>query len=147
MRSAVIIVEQNQLALIRRVRAGQTFHIFPGGTIEPGETAEAAAIREAYEELGVYVQLQRLAAVSTFHRNVQFYYYATITAESAGQFGTGTGEEYNLGPSSSRGSYQPVWLGLNQLAYADVRPHALARALADGSLQQMTEPLQIQETR
>src|SRR6266540_4217155 len=53
MRSAVIIVEHDQVALIERVRDRRTYYVFPGGTIEDGETAQAAAIREAYEELGV----------------------------------------------------------------------------------------------
>jgi mutator protein MutT len=147
MRSAVIIMEHNQIALIERVRDGQTYYLFPGGTIEAGETSEAAAIREAAEELGVTVILSRLAAVITFHNNVQFHYHATITTESASQFGMGTGDEYTSNPIPTRGSYRPIWLNVQDLAHYDVRPQALVQALLDGTLQRATQPLQLQETR
>jgi 8-oxo-dGTP diphosphatase len=142
MRSAVIILENDQVALIERVRDGHTYYVFPGGTIEEGETAQAAAMREAYEELGVQVELQMLTAVVTFHNEDQHYYRATI---SAGQFGTGTGEEFSSARSSARGSYRPLWLARQDLLQYDVRPHALAQALGSGALSNLLLPLRIDE--
>jgi len=53
----VVIVQAGRVALIKRVRAGRTYYLFPGGGVEEGETPEQAAIREAHEELGVEVEL------------------------------------------------------------------------------------------
>jgi 8-oxo-dGTP diphosphatase len=131
MRSAVIIQENDRVALIERVRDGHIYYVFPGGTIEEGETAESAATREAYEELGVQVKLQALAAVITFRDEDQYYYHAVI---STGQFGTGTGEEFTSASTSARGSYRPIWLTRQNLMHYDVRPHALAQALDEGNL-------------
>ena len=144
MRSAVIILENDHVALIERVRDGHTYYLFPGGTIEEGETAQAAAIREAYEELGVHVELHMLAAIVRFQNEDQYYYQATIRA---GQFGSGTGEEFSSARSVVRGSYRPVWLARQDLAHYDVRPHALARALGVGTLSSLPHPLLIDETR
>ena len=47
-RSGVILIEHDKLALIKRIRSGETYYVSPGGGIEPGETAETAAVREAY---------------------------------------------------------------------------------------------------
>ncbi len=44
-RGSAIILENNQVALIKRVRDGQVYHVFPGGGIEEGESPEQAAIR------------------------------------------------------------------------------------------------------
>lgn len=55
-RSAVVLVERDRVALIRRTRQGHTYYMFPGGGVELGETDEEAAVREAREELGVDVQ-------------------------------------------------------------------------------------------
>lgn len=143
MRSAVIILENEHLALIERVRDGRTYYVFPGGTIEEGETAQVAAIREAYEELGVHVELQMLVAVVRFHNDDQHYYHATI---STGQFGMGRGEEFSSDRSSARGSYRPVWLARQDLRQYDIRPHALAQVLVAGALSNLPLPLSIDET-
>jgi 8-oxo-dGTP diphosphatase len=142
MRSGVIILEDDRVALIERVRDGHTYYVFPGGTIESDETAEAAAAREAYEELGVHIQVHTLAAVVTFRTGQQYYYHATI---HSGQFGTGTGQELTSGPSSARGSYRPIWLTWQELTRYDIRPHALAQAVAAGVLSSLLHPLRIDE--
>ena len=51
-RSRVVLVREGEVALMRRARDGQDYYVFPGGGIEAGETAEAAAAREVWEELG-----------------------------------------------------------------------------------------------
>lgn len=38
-RSAAIIIKDNKLALIKRVRLENTYYLFPGGTVEPMESA------------------------------------------------------------------------------------------------------------
>jgi 8-oxo-dGTP diphosphatase len=144
MRSAVIIVENDCVALIERVRDGATYYVFPGGTVEEGESAPAAAIREAYEELGVHVELHMLAAIVRFQNQDQYYYQATIRA---GEFGSGTGEEFSCARTIARGSYRPVWVARQDLVEYDVRPHALARALELGTLSSLPHPLHNDETR
>ena len=57
---ALIVNEQNQTLLIKRTgktksNAGQWSK--PGGTVEFGETVEAAIVREIKEELGVQIKL------------------------------------------------------------------------------------------
>ena len=114
------------MALIERVREGQTYYLFPGGGIEENETSEQAAVREAWEELGVHVVLNGLVAVATFAGNKHYFYYATIIA---GEFGSGTGDEFNKSPIVYQGSYRPVCLQLDDLTRYDVRPKALAHEL------------------
>lgn len=130
-RSAVVIVEDGKVALIERVRGGRTYFVFPGGGTELDETTEDAAVREAREELGVEVELERVVCVARHAGREERYYAAEIVG---GAFGAGEGEEMVSSVTIERGSYRPVWMSLKDLAEHDVRPEALADALPCGAL-------------
>lgn len=54
--ASVALVRKTDLLLIQRNRApSEGLWTLPGGRLEPGETAEACAIREIREELGLEV--------------------------------------------------------------------------------------------
>ncbi len=59
--AVVAIVDQDQVLLTRR----EDFEVWclPGGHVDPGESVAQAAIREAKEETGLTVELQRLVGV------------------------------------------------------------------------------------
>jgi 8-oxo-dGTP pyrophosphatase MutT (NUDIX family) len=68
-----VVVRGEQFLVIRRsqhVRAPGA-HCFPGGTIEPGETEEAAARREMLEELSVEATPRQLLCRSVTPWNVE----------------------------------------------------------------------------
>ncbi|MFF7413235.1 NUDIX hydrolase [Streptomyces platensis] len=56
--SAAIVVHKGRVLMVRRrVKEGQLSWQFPAGEIEPGESAEEAAIRETNEETGLTVSV------------------------------------------------------------------------------------------
>ncbi len=125
-RSAVILIEDGKVALIKRVRDGHSYYLFPGGGVEPRESMRGAAQREAFEELGLMVNVGRLVAQGTFGRREQYYF---VAYPLHGTFGAGTGAELRSEPASATGSYCPIWLDMTQLPSYDVRPRSLADAL------------------
>lgn len=132
-RAAVLLVQDGAVALIERRRAGHLYHLFPGGTVEDGESAHAAARREAEEELGLRVEVGPLVAEVTHRGNRQLYFAASLVG---GAFGTGKGEELGLSATSGSGSYRPVWLPLHGLERVEIRPWRVAqlvvRSAAEG---------------
>ena len=61
---AVALVDEEGRTLVQRRPAGKMMAglwEFPGGKIEPGETPEAALVRELAEELGITVEARDLA--------------------------------------------------------------------------------------
>ncbi|MEK4743545.1 MULTISPECIES: NUDIX hydrolase [unclassified Bacillus (in: firmicutes)] len=123
-RGAAIIIQGGKIALIKRVREGELYFVFPGGGIEEGETPEEATKREVYEELGVHIQVEhRIAKVE--YKGTEYYYTAHIIG---GVFGSGKGEEFEL---KDRGSYIPLWMRVNELPNLNVKPYDVAKCVFD----------------
>lgn len=59
--SMAVIVDGGRLLLIRRsVAEGDLVWALPGGTVEPGESAGQAAVRETFEETGLTVKAVKM---------------------------------------------------------------------------------------
>ena len=105
-RAAILLLQEDKVALIERQRAGLHYFTFPGGHVEEGETPEQAAVREAAEELGLQVVIKKTLARMGWQGKWQHYY---LVEAVGGTFGTGRGEEMIMsGPE--KGSYLPVWM-------------------------------------
>jgi ADP-ribose pyrophosphatase YjhB (NUDIX family) len=59
-RVTLLIVDDDKILLIHRLRDGREYYIIPGGGVEEGESLEEAAHREAAEETGLVIELGAL---------------------------------------------------------------------------------------
>ncbi|GAB4499676.1 MAG: NUDIX domain-containing protein [Anaerolineales bacterium] len=122
-RAGIILIHEGKLALIERHRQGRHYFAFPGGGVDEGETDEQAAIREAEEELGIRVKVvQKAATILRDGRRNQVYFLVDWVG---GDFGTGTGEEYGE-VDPFHGTYNPVWMPLEDVLEKNVVPRGLA---------------------
>ncbi|BAK16349.1 NTP pyrophosphohydrolase including oxidative damage repair enzyme [Solibacillus silvestris StLB046] len=119
-RGSVVILEKDKVAIIRRVRDGIIYYVFPGGGIEKGETPEEAAKREAFEELGVEVVVNECIAKIEYN-GTQYFFLSEIIN---GTFGTGQGEEYT-DKERNKGIYLPMWIDIKRLSSHDVKPREI----------------------
>lgn len=120
-RASVVIIENQKVALIKRMNAGSVYYVFPGGGIEKGESLENGARREVFEELGVEVKVKECIAEVEYN-GTQYYFLSEIIN---GTFGTGQGEEYT-DKERNRGIYLPVWVDISRLSEIDVKPKEVA---------------------
>jgi len=131
-RAAVILIQDNKIALIERHRANLHYFTFPGGHIEEGESPQAAAVRETFEELGLQVVIKSWVALMVWRGKMQYYY---LVESIGGTFGTGKGDELSTS-NLERGSYLPVWMAVSDLLKEQVLPSELAelvtRFVTDG---------------
>jgi len=56
-RAAVIIIDNDRILLLHRIKKGKEYYVIPGGTIEEGEIPEETAVREIKEETNLDVEL------------------------------------------------------------------------------------------
>jgi ADP-ribose pyrophosphatase YjhB (NUDIX family) len=125
-RAAVVLRDETRVALIRRVRYGHTYFVFPGGGIQAGETPGDTATRAARDELGVDVVLGPRLLIEEFRGQTVHYFSALVVG---GRFGTGTSDEIRTSGTTGAGTYEPMWMELADLRSYDVRPRALAAIL------------------
>jgi 8-oxo-dGTP diphosphatase len=136
-RAGIVLIENNNVALIERHRAGLHYFVFPGGGVNEGESPEQAAVREAMEELGVQVAIkQKVAEIQLGQKSRQVYF---LVEQKSGEFGTGIGEEYtDADPDDpDEGIYAPIWMPINELPFhTNIHPDHVARlvvrSLQDG---------------
>jgi 8-oxo-dGTP pyrophosphatase MutT (NUDIX family) len=121
-RAGIILIEENKLALMERHRNGRHYFSFPGGGIDKGESPRETAAREAEEELGIQVEIKQKVAEVVFNGKTQHYFLAE---KISGEFGTGTGEEYqNQDPV--HGTFHPLFMPLADVLNNNVLPQPLA---------------------
>ncbi|EKE19582.1 MAG: MutT/NUDIX family phosphohydrolase [uncultured bacterium] len=125
-----IIIRGDSLLTIKRVKGGETYWVFPGGGVENGENHVEALKRECKEELGLDVEVLELMfeytfANTKFGEQEEYFYRCEILS---GDLGTGDGPEYTQ-PSIETGSYEPMWMKLNEMKNLDVRPSEVKEKL------------------
>jgi ADP-ribose pyrophosphatase YjhB (NUDIX family) len=78
----IIRTDDERLVLVRRaIEPGYGLWVFPGGYVDRGEEVTAAAIREAREEAGLDVELERLVNIYSYAKRslIVIVYAARVT--------------------------------------------------------------------
>lgn len=115
--SRVIIIHENKILLIHRIKEGKEYYVLPGGKIEYGETPEEAAIREVKEETSLTIEIEKLLWEHSEHFKDKFrdekregYYFLAKSFEGKLELG---GPEKKLQSEDNR--YVLEWFLISEL--------------------------------
>ena len=129
-RVRAIIIQNEKVLLIHRIKENDEYWVFPGGGVEEtDENPEGALGRECMEELGIKVKVGELFISNQIElqgkeRREIFFFCEQIS----GVLGTGTGPEYHP-DSNYSGAYSLEWVDLARLSLLDVRPKDIQQKL------------------
>ena len=104
---ACIVERDNRFLMVEELCNGVPVYNQPAGHLEPDETLEAAAIREAYEETGWRVQPTHVLGVSRYISEAGIVYYRTSFIATA--------LEHDANATLDDGILGAVWLSHDEL--------------------------------
>jgi len=106
-RVAAVIIKDNKILLMRRIKEGQEYFVFPGGGIEENESVEDAIIREVKEELSLDAKIDKLLFEIENRGQEEFYF---LIKEFSGTLKLGGPEKERMNENNQ---YYPEWMDLD----------------------------------
>lgn len=131
-RSVAIIIDRKarSVLLIHRFNQGREYYVLPGGKIEEWETPDETATREAREETGLVISLERPVATLNNLGRTEYYFLA---GSYSGVQAIGWPE---LGRATPENTYELDWVNVERLFVIDLKPDAIRQVVAACILEQ-----------
>lgn len=73
-RVAAVIIKNNKILLLRRIKNGRKYFVFPGGRVEKGENFESAVKREIKDEFDINITIKTFLFRIENKGRVEFYF-------------------------------------------------------------------------
>jgi len=136
-RVSAVIIKDNKVLLIKRLKPNLEYFTFPGGGIEENESIELALKREVKEELSLNVKKFTLLfkledqyedAYNNMHKGNQYEYYFRINNyEGNPEIGGPERERMN-----KQNQYQIMWFSVEDLnKKSNIFPKGVAKKIAE----------------
>lgn len=118
--SRVVIINEDKMLFINRIREEDEFYVIPGGTIEKGETPLEAAIREAKEETNLDIDIDKeLTTIEEIWNNEPKTTHYFLAKNWSGDLRM-IGEELNHITETNK--YSLTWVPINQISNLTIYP-------------------------
>lgn len=131
-RAVAIIIDRAARAvlLIHRWNQGREYYVLPGGKIEEWETPDETATREAREETGLTITLERPVATLNNMGRTEYYFLAV---NFSGVLAIGWPE---MGRALPDNTYELEWVPVDRLFLINLKPEAIQQVVAACILEQ-----------
>ncbi|MGI8433609.1 MAG: NUDIX domain-containing protein [Nocardioidaceae bacterium] len=124
-RAVAVVVRDAQVLLIKRHQHGRDYAVLPGGGIEPGETAEVAALRELLEETTLVARIEhRLWSMRHDDRHATYFLMADVE-------GTPLLAGAEAAAHCPQNSFELRWAGVDDFEPLNLQPSVIRRRLGE----------------
>lgn len=127
-RASAVVIQNGRVLLMKRRRNNDEYYILPGGSIEPGETPEVAAVRELQEEMTITGTVER-KLFDVIHEDFNGRRESAFLI--ANWEGTPTLGGPELQRHSETNSYTPTWVPISELSSLKTYPRDLGQRLME----------------
>ncbi len=110
---AAIVIHEGKLLVIRRVKPGEEYYTFPGGSLEEGETHEAGALRELSEETCIEATAERLLYKIIWDTGKENYYFLCNYVSGEPKLRPDAPEIARMADGTQ--VYEPMWIPLTDV--------------------------------
>jgi 8-oxo-dGTP pyrophosphatase MutT (NUDIX family) len=131
-----IVVHEGKVLVIKRVKEGREYFVFPGGHIDEGENLRHAAVREVEEETNIKTVVKRHLYKTEYDGCADVFQNFYLCEYKSGKVSTTDAEEYHEGAEheigwdgKERGTYQPMWVAIDELGEIDLKPTEIKKQL------------------
>lgn len=126
MRSAarVIVIHHQNLLVMKRNKFGMVYYCLVGGGIDMGETADQAALREAYEETSLKLTNQRLVYIEDAGEPYGTQYIYVADYHDGDLHVTPGSIEAQLN-ADGKNTFEPLWVPISKFASLPFRSKEL----------------------
>lgn len=140
-RAVAIIIHDENILVIKRLKNNLSYYIFPGGRVEEGEPNEVAAERELWEETSVRGKVIKLIYRTEVDDGTKISYFLCryLSGEPAlGDFNEKATEVEGVN------TYDPMWLSITALP-ENLYPGRLKQLILDKYHSNFAGPLVIEK--
>lgn len=106
-----VIIQDGKILLIRRIRNGEEYYVFPGGGVEENESIEDSMDREIKEELCLDVKKKKLIFQLEENQGRQEFWF--LIEEFAGTAELGGEEKERMNENNQ---YYPIWVDFAKIS-------------------------------
>jgi len=125
-RVGILIIKNDELLVMHRIKNGREYYCIPGGRQELGETAHETAVREMLEETNLHVVLGKVLCMidEAAPRGGKGLYFLTTSYTGTAELGGPEKEE-----SCPENFFALAWIKLDKLSETTIYPKVVVEKL------------------
>lgn len=123
-----IVIHNDQVLLIHRIKNGDEYYSIPGGKVEDGETNEQAVAREIFEETTIRVVVKEQLGYFEDTNKCSYLYTCKYISGEPDLTNAPEKEEMAKNPNNF---YEPMWVPISKALDHNIQPKSASRTFKE----------------